>query len=972
MESQLEEAKELVLEHYRQYEKRYKETAAKVQQVLQNTDPNAQSPPVPQQTEPNVQPPVVTPPKRTRLEEGDSRYVMEGTGSQVNVDYIQFYIGDGATMHLTYQETNTQKLACNVQKDGVVFGWKTNIQSNQTYFSAVFEDHSVLLVQQLEQTRLCYATADGLLLEFCSDGNLYQSFPGANEWAEHSKKVFGIGYQGLVQNKADQMTVKMAAIIETLQVWDSKTNTTKTILTREQCRCITPSGDVIRYFENDITQVMCVDGQVHVLYEGCWLSKLNNGQVTIESENVKKVVGTILFAKNVDPDTRATVHSREDLVMRVEYGENIWLVQHADGTRIWNISDTIYVKKDNYATVKIEKTGQSAECPDSTIIKCTPSTNFVMFKQGHYVNVDVSETMLLFEPSSLAFVTKRAPSRKSRVNVPGVYNFNYATGGVKTLDIQGHEFTVSSTGASLICFKGVKSGLSTQEGPITGLPPVQVQGELPVDEYAFPPRLFLLRRSDGSGSEFLSSNDVEPYIRTARASEQTSITEDKFGEMKNISTISFMTQYQRTIKESLLGNPEATYTIPRTITPLYDSQTDQSNGPETVLHYRKLIQYPVLQDSDREHMKHGYQQWVDWHNQRETYNNQLQLNEPITEQDPTQELIKQRIKELVERKQQESSQPPSEVREQETEEDEPDNTIIDKIRTQSRAALSRSVEPETTSRPLYWQDKQGRKALEKLEQNPRASALPEPRYRQSVPTSVQNSRPITHESSVVNDSIIEDDTQDESIIEDDFESNGGQDVSKITLKQLKKHQIENTATFVVNEEYKRIEGDLRRKVNTVSTSMNVPDENQVHVDGPILRIYPAMVTFGHLPVGEVYSASVMITNYGNLPGRFHVKHLNKSTWFNSQRDARENSSMKVHCQKGPLAPGMSVKIEFEIHAVKPQKLAYDVEITTEQHVITLPVTATVVSKHQFSSEKYQLNKRIRISTPTPTVHQISK
>jgi hypothetical protein len=1011
METLISVEQQILQEHYNKFESAYKQTVEKVKDLLTPPPPPTEGEPTEKETKPEIKQvfeqkpsdPMLIPPRtRTRIEQvSDARFVMEGQGAEMNIDYIQYYPSDGAFIHLTYQESIEKKITCNVQKDGVVFGYKNTIRndgSSKNYFSSVFEDHSILTVQKEEETQLCYTAAGGLIIDLRSNGHIYQSFPGLNALAEHSRKVFGAGYQGLLQNRANQMTVKISPLIENIDIWDHKINAVRTVLTREINRCITTTGDIIRYFESDdgvhLSQVMCVNGQVHVLTDGYWLSKQNDGQLIVENRELKmrKVIGQILFAKNIDPDTKTTVHSREDLVMRVEYRDGTVLVQHADGTRIWKLVDqdktTIFVKKDTYATVKLELLNEtiiasSVECPDATIVKFAPEQSFLMFKEGHYISIEFAQHLLQFEPSSLSFVTNRNRTNMSRkTNVQGIYNFDYKHGGLRVMDTQSHEFVITGIGRSFIRFKGTPQldVRFDQESSykVNGLASVYTQGEPPKDDWVHPPRLFLLRRSDGSGCEFLSLDDVEPYIRTAKANtEATNITEDKFGEMKNISTLTFLTQYQSTIKESLLGNPEAKYIIPRAVTPLLEKSSPQ---PETVLYYRKLTQYPELQQQDRERMREGHQRWVEWYNRREQYNKQLQLTEedPIDEEtkqkrQQEEEMIKERIRELVERKQssvEKEEEPPQQ------EQQAPTPVERQKQRVQSRAAtktpllMNRST-ASSPSRPLYWNDL-GKKALEQIvEKNPKQMvSLPKPRFEGEKTHDDDDSNHEPNEESYI---------QDDEPVDDTFEqtsqkSNGDTSPTKITLKQLRRHQLKNTATAVVNEDYKRIEGDIRRKVNTVSTAINkqtTENEDGVNKDGPLLRVYPATVNFGHLPLGEVFSASVLITNYGNLPGRFHVKHLNKSTWFNSQRDARENSSMKVHYPKGPLAPGMSAKIEFEVHAVKPQKLVYDVEINTEQHVITVPVSATVISQHTFSSEKYQLNKKVRICTPTPVVHQLS-
>jgi hypothetical protein len=169
-------------------------------------------------------------------------------------------------------------------------------------------------------------------------------------------------------------------------------------------------------------------------------------------------------------------------------------------------------------------------------------------------------------------------------------------------------------------------------------------------------------------------------------------------------------------------------------------------------------------------------------------------------------------------------------------------------------------------------------------------------------------------------------------------------------------------------------------------------------DSAHLKIYPASINFGYLAVGEIYRCSAMLTNVGHLPGRFIVKHFNKSAWtasyINTRRkeqeilestediqsarmqleaisqDTLEDNILKVICKNGPIAPGMTVKIEIEIHAAKPQSLSHVIQVNTEHHFISLPVRATVMSQSEFIQNKHALNKRVKIVNLNPVVNKL--
>lgn len=142
-----------------------------------------------------------------------------------------------------------------------------------------------------------------------------------------------------------------------------------------------------------------------------------------------------------------------------------------------------------------------------------------------------------------------------------------------------------------------------------------------------------------------------------------------------------------------------------------------------------------------------------------------------------------------------------------------------------------------------------------------------------------------------------------------------------------------------NQKRIEVEGTVRRKVRTSSVAQQ--DKLQQ------FAIYPAELFLGSVQVGGVYRTSFTLTNVSHDTGRFIVKKNRRSNWT-------------AYYNPGPVAPGISVKIEVEFLATSLGEYYDEIVINTEKETFKVPMRGVVHSQDEMEGR-----------VPSPTVRQIS-
>lgn len=146
----------------------------------------------------------------------------------------------------------------------------------------------------------------------------------------------------------------------------------------------------------------------------------------------------------------------------------------------------------------------------------------------------------------------------------------------------------------------------------------------------------MVRKHDGSGSEFLTKEDVLPFIQTAKTNANTTITEEKINE--NVSTLVFLTKQK---PKSQLIKPKTK--IPSAVLPVTPDPLKQQN----VVHYRRLVRFRELPPELREKVRAGLEQWKSWYKQREEHSKSIseEIKDPRTDEEIAKEKeLSERIK----------------------------------------------------------------------------------------------------------------------------------------------------------------------------------------------------------------------------------------------------------------------------------------------------------------------------------------
>lgn len=113
---------------------------------------------------------------------------------------------------------------------------------------------------------------------------------------------------------------------------------------------------------------------------------------------------------------------------------------------------------------------------------------------------------------------------------------------------------------------------------------------------------------------------------------------------------------------------------------------------------------------------------------------------------------------------------------------------------------------------------------------------------------------------------------------------------------------------------------VKRKVQTSSTKMMEYSQ--------LFALFPTKVDFGTVKQGNSYKTHLSLTNVGFDTGRFKVQ---------------TPPNLKVNFLKGPVAPGITAKIDVEINPQEVGRFEYELNISTEAEVFKVPIAVQVSS-----------------------------
>eukprot|EP00756_Hemistasia_phaeocysticola_P021975 Hpha_TRINITY_DN15804_c1_g6::TRINITY_DN15804_c1_g6_i1::g.190024::m.190024 len=124
-------------------------------------------------------------------------------------------------------------------------------------------------------------------------------------------------------------------------------------------------------------------------------------------------------------------------------------------------------------------------------------------------------------------------------------------------------------------------------------------------------------------------------------------------------------------------------------------------------------------------------------------------------------------------------------------------------------------------------------------------------------------------------------------------------------------------------------------------------------------VSPPQCAFGTLTEGKRYALDLTLTNVGQLAGRFAVRRLKSET------HERINDVVSFFYKKGPLAPGMSVRVQvvIAVDTLMPP-LDETIEIATETQIVQVPLTANIVQPATSPTTSPSLRRSVRCLGPT--------
>ena len=95
-------------------------------------------------------------------------------------------------------------------------------------------------------------------------------------------------------------------------------------------------------------------------------------------------------------------------------------------------------------------------------------------------------------------------------------------------------------------------------------------------------------------------------------------------------------------------------------------------------------------------------------------------------------------------------------------------------------------------------------------------------------------------------------------------------------------------------------------------------------------VFPPKCKFGNVKQNEMPKVSIELKNVGIEPARFIVKVPNQN-------------SLQVSFKHGPVAPGMSVKLNVQLQTGNiPRVLEESMTVVSETEILTIPILANIL------------------------------
>lgn len=997
------------------------------------------------------------PKKKEVLESVSNQQIyFEGLNSNIYKESLQFYPTDGAIIslysintsqeHITNSESLRYRIGCSVLKDGVNFGFKTNIQNNlkasefqDGYFSATFEDEVCLYAlgtnKNNKEPHLSISTKNGLYIQQSfKTGEIFQIInPPSNTHYTHSnyetaiKRVYiGAGYKQLLRNALQNMNSFLSREDEPIQVWNPEKQTTELVLAIEKYRSIIPEDrSVIRYLETvvnegatqtslGIVQILNYSGEISVYHSqyDIWMKTLPNGLRFVYHHNSTEdqlQIDSIHCAMNVDTETSAQIISREDFVTQIIFQDGITqLVQFIDGTRIWQYqkridgsesSKTLLIEHPKYALVEInlDTDDLSIELPGTFLSTLSYNNQSLLFtKDGHEFSFsfkDESEYVIV-KPASKYFQEKH-----KKVTLPeefGLYYINYGfisninekdtessqnivSGGMKTIDLDGNEFFFNWDGKSVVRYRDPlqpkQRVLNDIQQTISSLDfesgkealRLGIIGELRNKETKAPlsnAKLFLLRREDGSGCEFLSPSQCFAFIEEYKNHPATEFTED-IDKSQNLTAYTFLTE--------VYGKLNSLLSVKNVNLPLSLIQQKYSHKEQydVIAHFhRRLVKFPEIDPSTSKDLKKRYTKWEEWYKSRKNLQEEfIQSLEQISEVNPNEEKIQSYIKENVLPTLQKTA-----YEEEYTELEEESNLdnalqisiseqltplkseskmqskLLDSLITPNQLKKSNS-EKQSPTTSNYWNSPNGSKVLKGLQKEKTLdeSILDEmyslhrtispkknldstqskiPQNESTIKSfngfNLNNSRNI--EKNEINN--ISNLSQNDFEDEDHSESTGVLNKESTPFKKVNKlNKLNNSRNQFSNQ--------LSKSLRNANQPHNLSDtdfsQSQIEAANPNpLIVFPTSVKLGISTPDTILTSSFTITNVGKTPCRFIISYKNG-----------RQLPLNVQYPTGPLPVGLNRKIVLKLDTNKlnpDETFETSIDIKFAGGTISVPVT----------------------------------
>lgn len=454
------------------------------------------------------------------------------------------YPRDGARAGLTTTKSGTKTVnTVWVQKDSelLYLRGKGAADPASNLLNVTFNDKSFMCIRcgkdgDMRPT-FTFTTQSGLLISISADGKVYMSNP--SEVAAFKRKADTSDGAAAAQDKSKVGVGKQG----------------------EEWRCLKSNGVVVKKMLDSSSKVLLPDANVSTYDEaaGAWTTTNNQGQhVRTSNDNDDvELVGAVDVATQIDPESGATVVTRDDLTMTIRYRDGSTLSQHADGTRIYTDKFprpdkkrhlvecpdfppvTFDVEKkvslggmDNVVprtgstgrnlrslerqTGKVEKRGGLTEmwdvsCQinlfDGTVIKKRAPQGGVIVSRDGARFVCCPNGKVVYVPKTLP--TEKVPSSLGNCEyeehgIPAeCYTFDMLDGTLKLHDLEDNKFEASLSGEW-------DTKLSREQGAGASAGVLHAKF-FPPPENPIQPRIFVVR-GDGSGAELLSPLAIKAYL----------------------------------------------------------------------------------------------------------------------------------------------------------------------------------------------------------------------------------------------------------------------------------------------------------------------------------------------------------------------------------------------------------------------------------------------------------------------------